>query len=90
MIDFKPALNRVWVDNSEVVLTALELRLLRLLWLNRGSLIFYTEIIDVVWEEKDYELDDYKVLLIMLVKRLRKKIGVDVIQNRRGIGYGIL
>ena len=85
---FKPELNRVWVGNNEVVLTALELKLLRLLWLNRGSLLLYSEIIDVVWEN-DFPLADHHNV-VALVRRLRKKIGRHEIQSRRGIGYGMM
>lgn len=87
-MDFKPELNRVWVDGNEVVLTALELKLLQLLWLNRGSLILYSGIIDTVWEDSFPLANHHNV--VSLVRRLRKKIGSREIQSRRGIGYGIL
>lgn len=77
--------NRLWVNGDEVILTYLELRLVTLLWDNRGRLLTYETIVNDVWDIAE-ERDVRNVK--SLVKRLHRK-APGLLINRRGIGYGI-
>jgi two-component system phosphate regulon response regulator PhoB len=78
--------HRVWVDDQEVVLTALEMRLLWTLYRRRGRVQSRGSLLDDVWaadpENNTRTVDTH-------VKRLREKLGAasDYIETVRGVGY---
>ncbi|OQX69859.1 MAG: DNA-binding response regulator [Sorangiineae bacterium NIC37A_2] len=78
--------HRVWVQGVEVELTALEFRLLTLLYERRDRVQSRSTLLDVVWgisaEVTTRTVDTH-------VKRLREKLGVarDYIETVRGVGY---
>ena len=74
----------VTLQGMPVKLTAFEARLLRLLMLNMGRVISRTEL-----SEQMYDRDsdrDFRSLEVV-IGRLRRKIGADRIETRRGEGY---
>jgi two-component system OmpR family response regulator len=75
---------RASVDGSPLQLTALEYRLLAYLMLNRGRVVPRLELIEHIYEQ-DFERESNTIEV--LVGRLRRKLGVDVIKTRRGLGY---
>jgi len=78
----KPEVTR----GGEVVpLTSLELKLLTLLCNNSGRVISRGNIIDKIWEWTGNDVNDNTVTVYM--KRLRDKLGDDVIVTVKGIGY---
>ena len=80
--------DRLVVDSGqEVVLTALEYRLLCYLLRNRRRILTRDQILERVWG--DEAVGNYH-MLNSAIMRLRDKVGQDAIQTRRGIGYGIL
>ena len=75
---------RASVDGAPLQLTALEYRLLAYLMLNRGRVVPRLELIEHIYEQ-DFERDSNTIEV--LIGRLRRKLGVDVIKTRRGLGY---
>ncbi len=80
--------NRVFLYDEEALLGGVEYQLLRVLWINKGSFITPTTLIDAVWGDLGMEGDAH--MLDVTLARLRKKIGRNTIITRKGIGYGIL
>ncbi|MDZ4852872.1 MAG: response regulator transcription factor [Pirellulaceae bacterium] len=67
-----------------IVLTAREYALLELLAIHRGQLVTRTMIYDHIFDENDDSLSN---LVDVHVSHLRKKLGKDIIETRRGQGY---
>lgn len=78
--------HRVWVDDEEVVLTALEFRLLRTLSQRRGRVQTREVLLNHVWEMNG---DVTTRTVDTHVRRLRKKLGPAsaYIETLRGVGY---
>ncbi len=78
--------HRVWVDGEEVILTALEFRLLRTLLERRGRVQTRGVLLDHVWEMQG---DITTRTVDTHVRRLRKKLGSAAvyIETLRGVGY---
>jgi two-component system, OmpR family, response regulator len=77
---------RVVVDGAPVKLTSHEYRLLAYLMHHSGRVISRTEIVEHLYDQ-DFDRDSNTIEVF--VGRLRKKLGVDVIQTVRGLGYMI-
>ncbi|MBD8893480.1 winged helix-turn-helix domain-containing protein [Roseibium litorale] len=75
---------RVTVDGAPVKLTSHEYRLLSYLLHHRGKVISRTELTEHLYEQ-DFDRDSNTVEVF--VGRLRKKIGSDMIETVRGLGY---
>lgn len=78
--------HRVWVDTAEVVLTALEFRLLTTLLTRRGRVQTRDRLLLDVW---GIEADVTTRTVDTHVKRLRQKLGPagEYIETLRGVGY---
>ncbi|MDE2363146.1 MAG: response regulator transcription factor [Hyphomicrobiales bacterium] len=77
---------RVMVEGVAVKLTSHEYRLLAYLMHHTGRIVSRTEIVEHLYDQ-DFDRDSNTVEVF--VGRLRKKLGVDVIQTVRGLGYMI-
>ena len=75
---------RVTVNGAAVKLTSHEYRLLSYLMHHSGRIVSRTEIVEHLYEQ-DFDRDSNTIEVF--VGRLRKKLGVDVIQTARGLGY---
>ena len=75
---------RVVVDGAPVKLTSHEYRLLAYLMHHGGRIVSRTEIIEHLYDQ-DFDRDSNTIEVF--VGRLRKKLGVDLIQTVRGLGY---
>jgi two-component system, OmpR family, response regulator len=75
---------RVVVDGAPVKLTSHEYRLLAYLMHHAGRVISRSEIIEHMYDQ-DFDRDSNTIEVF--VGRLRKKLGVDLIQTVRGLGY---
>jgi two-component system OmpR family response regulator len=71
-------------DGEAIPLTAREYSLVEYLALHRGALVTRTELYDHLFDENDATLSN---LLDVHVSNIRKKLGHDFIQTRRGHGY---
>jgi two-component system, OmpR family, phosphate regulon response regulator PhoB len=80
------AAHRAWASGQEVTLTALELRLLLMLYDRRGRVLTRDLLLDEVWgshaDVTTRNVDTH-------VKRVREKLGAagDYIETVRGVGY---
>lgn len=75
---------RVTVEGNPVKLTSHEFRLLSYLLHHRGKVISRTELTEHLYDQ-DFDRDSNTVEVF--VGRLRKKIGSDLIETIRGLGY---
>jgi two-component system OmpR family response regulator len=75
---------RVTVDGAPVKLTSHEYRLLSYLLHHQGKVISRTELTEHLYDQ-DFDRDSNTVEVF--VGRLRKKIGSDMIETIRGLGY---
>ena len=75
---------RVTVDGNPVKLTCHEYRLLAYLMHHTGRVVSRTELVEHLYDQ-DFDRDSNTIEVF--VGRIRKKLGVDVIQTVRGLGY---
>jgi two-component system OmpR family response regulator len=75
---------RVSVNGAAVKLTSHEYRLLSYLMHHSGRIVSRGEIVEHLYEQ-DFDRDSNTIEVF--VGRLRKKLGVDIIQTARGLGY---
>ena len=79
---------KVYVNNVEVELTGLELKILFLLLENCGMIVTRDVIIDKIWDASGKFVNDNT--LSVYIKRIREKIGNDnFIKTIKGIGYRV-
>ena len=76
--------NRVTVDGAPVSLTAHEYRVLAYLMHHQGRTVSRSELSDHVYAQ---DLDRDSNTIEVFVRRLRKKLGRDLIRTERGLGY---
>jgi len=76
--------SRVSVDGAMVKLTGQEYRLLAYLAHNLDRVVSRTELTEHLYDQ-DFDLDSNTIEVF--VGRLRRKLGVDVIETVRGLGY---
>ena len=77
----------VYKDKQEISLTALELKILSLLFFNLNKVVSRNDIIDKVWEWTGNDINDNTVTVYL--KRIREKLESDIIITIKGIGYRI-
>jgi two-component system OmpR family response regulator len=76
--------SRVVVDGNPIKLTSHEYRLLAYLMHHQGRVVSRTELVEHLY---DQNFDRDSNTIEVFVGRLRKKLGVDVIETVRGLGY---
>lgn len=76
--------SRVTVDGSAVKLTGQEYRLLAYMAHNLGKVMSRTELTEHLYDQ-DFDLDSNTIEVF--IGRLRRKLGTDVIETVRGLGY---
>lgn len=77
----------VYRDGKEINLTSLELKILNLLFMNLNKVVTRNYIIEKIWEWTGNDVNDNTVTVYL--KRIRKKIGSDIIKTIKGIGYRV-
>lgn len=70
-----------------VELSSLELKILNLLFININKVVNRNSILDKIWEWTGNDVDDHTVTVYL--KRIREKLGTDIITTIKGIGYRI-
>ena len=76
--------SRVLVDGQPIKLTSHEYRLLAYLMHHQGRVVSRGELVEHLYDQ-DFDRDSNTIEVF--VGRLRRKLGVDVIQTIRGLGY---
>jgi two-component system, OmpR family, response regulator len=79
-----PASQRVTLDGMLLDLTPLEYRLLVYLMLRPGKVVSKTELTEHIY---GYDSDRDSNVIEVLVNRVRRKIGAEMIHTKRGQGY---
>lgn len=74
----------VFRDDVRLLLTAREFDLLRVLYENRERILERDSLLERVW---GYDFDGDSRVVDTTVKRLRGKVGSDLIETVRGLGY---
>ena len=77
----------VYKDGKKVNLTSLELKLLNLLFMNLNKVVSRNTIFDTIWEATGNDVDDHTITVYF--KRIREKLGTDIIITVKGMGYRI-
>jgi two-component system, OmpR family, response regulator len=76
--------SKVTVDGKAVKLTALEYKLLAYLMHHQGEGVSRTKLTEHIYDQ-DFDRDSNTIEVF--VNRIRKKLGVDIIETQRGLGY---
>ena len=74
-------------DNEEIILSQLEYKILVLLFHNLDKIITREFILNGIWDESENFVEDNT--LTVYIKRIRAKIGDNIIKTVKGIGYRI-
>ena len=74
-------------NNTPIELTALELKLVNILFVNINKVISRNVILDKIWDWTGNYVDDHTVTVYF--KRIREKIGTNIITTIKGMGYRI-
>lgn len=82
-------LNKMSVSrNNEIIdLSSLELKILNLLFVNIGNVVSRETILDKIYDWTSNYVDDHTATVYL--KRIREKLGTDIITTVKGIGYRI-
>jgi len=75
---------RVTVEGNPVKLTSLEYRLLAYLAHHKGRVVSRTELVEHLYDQ-DFDRDSNTIEVF--VGRIRKKLGINLIDTVRGLGY---
>ena len=79
---------RVYKNDDEIVLTALEYKILALLFTNINQTVSREKILDKIWDMAGNYVNDNT--LTVYIKRIRAKLSTnDIIKTIKGIGYRI-
>ncbi len=77
----------VYKNDKVVNLTSLELKILNLLFNNINKVLSRDKIIESIWEWTGNDVNDNTVTVYM--KRIREKLGSDIIVTIKGLGYRV-
>jgi two-component system, OmpR family, response regulator len=83
-IQLDTAAKQAYLHGQSVTLTAREYALLEYLALRQGEVVSRTELYEHLFAEED---ETFSNLLDVHTCNLRRKLGKDIIQTRRGLGY---
>lgn len=84
-LQYNPASKQLLCNNQEILLTKKEFSFIALLINKMGNLVLLDEIKKNVWSDENVN----DTAIRTFVKRVRDKIGQDVIKNIPGLGYKI-
>lgn len=77
----------VYKNETEIYFSSLEIKILNLLFTNVNKVVTREEIIYKIWEWTGNDVYDNTVTVYL--KRIREKLGSDIITTIKGIGYRI-
>ena len=77
----------IYKNNKEITFSSLELKILMLLFNNLNKVITREYIIEKIWDWTGNDVYDNTVTVYM--KRIRQKLGADIITTVKGVGYRI-
>lgn len=77
----------LYKDNNVIDLSSLELKIINLLFLNTNKVVSRSQLLDSIWQWTGNDVDDHTITVYL--KRIKDKIGKDIIKTIKGIGYRI-
>ena len=77
----------VYRDDKILEFTSLEIKILSLLFINIGKVVSRNTILDTIWDSTGNDVDDHTVTVYF--KRIREKLGTNIIITVKGLGYRI-
>ena len=77
----------VYKNDKEISLSGLERKILELLFLNINKGVTRDTLLDKIWELTGNDVDDHTITVYL--KRIREKLGSDIIITIKGVGYRI-
>ncbi|MBQ9593122.1 MAG: response regulator transcription factor [Lachnospiraceae bacterium] len=80
--------NRVFKGEKEVSLSPLEYRIAVMLLQNRGRTVTREQILGKIWDYAGNVVEDNT--LTVYIRRIRSKLGDDLIETVKGIGYRVI
>ena len=83
-MSFDTRTSKAQIEGRQLKLTSLELRLLAYLLHHQGQVISRTELTEHLYDQ-DFDRDSNTIEVF--VGRLRKKMGINLIETIRGMGY---
>ncbi len=78
---------QVYKNETEITLTSLELKILHLLFLNLNKVVTRDYLIESIWNWTGNDVSDNTITVYL--KRIREKLGENIIVTVKGIGYRI-
>lgn len=78
---------QVYKNNQKIILSSIELKLVDLLFNNINKVVKRSTILDKIWEWTGNDVDDHTITVYF--KRIREKLGTNIIVTVKGIGYRI-
>ncbi len=75
----------VYKQDKQVMLTSLELKILQLLFNNLNKVVTRDYLIESIWNWTGNDVNDNTITVYL--KRIREKIGNNIIKTIKGIGY---
>ena len=79
---------KVYKGTEEIILTSLEYRILSYFFLNQGQILTRDTLLSKIWDDQGNFVNDNT--LTVYIKRLREKLGSDIIQTVKGVGYRVM
>ena len=79
--------NRVYEDNNEIIFTALEYKILLMLFTNIDRIVTRDDILSKIWDVSGNFVNDNT--LTVYIKRIRNKLNSDIIKTIKSVGYRV-
>ncbi len=77
----------VYKEKKKIELSSLEIQILNLLFMNINKVVSRDTILDTIWNITGNDVDAHTITVYM--KRIKDKLGTDIITTIKGIGYRI-
>lgn len=77
----------IYKDNRKIDLSMIEIEIINVLFNNLNKVVSRDVLLDKIWEITGNDVDDHTITVY--IKRIREKIGTDIIVTVKGIGYRI-
>ncbi len=78
---------KVFKEGNEIPLTSLEFRILSYFFMNPDQILTRDVLLSKIWDDHGNFVNDNT--LTVYIKRIREKLGEDIIQTVKGIGYQV-
>lgn len=79
--------NRVYEDDKEIIFTALEYKILLMLFTNVDRIVTRDDILSKIWDVSGNFVNDNT--LTVYIKRIRNKLNNDIIKTIKSVGYRV-